>query len=153
MKNRSPEWIAHKKQCQERRELFIRSVDEADKVRFVRKWIEENRSEENSPDTGEGEHALRVCVYDADLGWELILRIVGSSKSDRCLSRLGAWHLEDWLSIHGYSVIERVEKEAIRSKAFAWALSNVYQNSMPRGVYRRIRAAVTQALDDGGHKS
>jgi hypothetical protein len=141
MKNRSPEWIQRRKIYREKVSRFTSTLDEPAKHRIVKEWVNEYSLEDTPNDGSECERQLSMCMSDPDLGWEMILRIAETTESRNCLSRLGAWHLEEWLAHHGELVIGRVEDLATQNISFKRLLSCVYQNSMPPKVYERVKAA------------
>ena len=141
MKNRSPEWIQHRKVFQEKLSRFTSGIDEATKDHISKEWVNEYSLENNSNVRSECEIQLSMCMSDPDLGWEMILRIAKLTKNKTCLSTLGAWHLEEWLARHGELVINRVEDLASENISFKRLLSCVYPNSMPPKVYARVKAA------------
>ena len=129
-----------------KRAFFTSSLDEAAKESLTKDWIVEHCLDTNSKERSENEKNLSMCMYDPDLGFEMILRISESTENKLCLLRLGTWHLEEWLAIHGEKVIVRVEDMATHNLTVKRLLSCVYQNSMSANVYARAKAA---AINDG----
>lgn len=146
MKNQHPDWIDIKKRNTAKIANFINLLDEAGKEHICKKWIEENSAEETLVEPSDCEQKLSWCMRDPNVGWEMILRILNAAGCKQCLSRLGAWHLEEWLAMHSEQVIVRVEKEASQNLSFKRLLSCVYQNSMSPAVFKKVKSA---ALYDG----
>ncbi|MEQ1543968.1 DUF6869 domain-containing protein [Methyloglobulus sp.] len=146
MKKRHPDWIKYQSEARERRTLFIAELDEAAKKEIVDGWVKECSPEDTSAIHSEFVRQLSICMYDPNLGWEMILRIFNSTDNKLCHLRLGAWHLESWLAIHRSSVIPRVENMASSNLLFRRLLSCVYQNDLSSVEYERIKLA---AIYDG----
>jgi hypothetical protein len=89
---------------------------------------------------------------DPERAWKFILLAL---ESPLCASRLGvlaAGPLEDLLSHHGESFIERVEEEAKTNPQFAHLLGGVWQFKMSEAVWTRVqRVRDTQNWDKGAN--
>ena len=79
-----------------------------------------------------------MCSSSPEDTWEIILGILAQAPSDRALGSLAAGPLEDLLSRHGPSIIERVEREAHHNPAFASLLGGVWQHTMPDEIWARV---------------
>jgi len=90
-----------------------------------------------------------LCSSSPDDAWEVILGVLARTPSDRALGSLAAGPLEDLLARHGPSVIERVEREARQSRAFANLLGGVWQNTMPDDIWARVTAVWDRRGWDG----
>jgi hypothetical protein len=76
-----------------------------------------------------------------ELTWHTILEIlseIGANTNDRLLGVLAAGPLEDLLSEHGETFIDRVELEARRNPEFALLLGGVWRNDIDAKVWERM---------------
>ena len=71
--------------------------------------------------------------------WLLIVKILSLNNSDPILMNLSAGPLEDLLSKHGDSFINRIELEAKENPKFASLLGGVWQNSMTDEIWMRVQ--------------
>ena len=142
-----PAWIEQKEKYRIRRENFIAGLNETEKVKIITDWVAEQTSlyEPTFP-RSDAERKLSDCMHNSDVGWEMINRILSLTENKKCLARLGAWHLEEWLAIHRGKAIVLVEAAAGKDILFSRVLSCVYQNSLSSEEYARIREV---ALYDG----
>lgn len=114
----------------------LKSLAEA----WVAFWLAEAGSAER-------EALFWVCDHEWDLvrseplvAWAMILEIFKINSSNKIQEVLAAGPLEDLLAEHGTRVIDLVEFEAKKSRAFAKLLGGVWQNSMNDEIWKRIQA-------------
>lgn len=85
-----------------------------------------------------------------DKAWEYILFAVRDARfSTANLGVLAAGALEDLLSYHGPTFINRVEHEARTDPRFAWMLGGVWQFQMSDEVWNRVQAVWDRRGWDG----
>jgi Family of unknown function (DUF6869) len=77
---------------------------------------------------------------DPEEAWPMILQILRLDQSPSVMENLSAGPLEDLLAKHGPAIIDRVEAEAARDRAFATLLGGVWQNRMTDEVWARVQA-------------
>lgn len=73
----------------------------------------------------------RLAHDEPELGWNLILRILGQDQSDHVLEMLAAGPLEDLIQYHGPAFIERIETQAAANANFKHLLGGVWESSTP----------------------
>jgi len=119
-------------------------LDASSKERLIAGWLAMQRAASGSREYEDAfwafEELDELCRSSPEDAWEVILGVLARAPSDRALGNLAAGPLEDLLARHGPSIIERVEREARRSPAFANLLGGVWQNTMPDDIWARVRA-------------
>ncbi len=89
---------------------------------------------------------------DPALAWDAIKAVLSGyteddlfseerSEAQRVVGNMAAGPLEDLLDKHGPDFIDTVETEARRDRRMEWALSIVWQSSMPNEIWTRIQRA------------
>ena len=71
--------------------------------------------------------------------WPCILATVADARAQPFLGLLAAGPIEDLLSIHGATFIDRVEREARQNPRFAWTLGGVWQLQMTDEIWARVQ--------------
>lgn len=96
----------------------------------------------NSPHPGEDWSKLNdASWHDPEAAWCAILKLITHKLTDEQLSLLAAGPLEDLLSEHGSSFIDRVEQEVTANKRFDYLLGGVWRLSMTDDVWNRVQKA------------
>ena len=90
-----------------------------------------------------------ITHRDPDRAYSLILRLLESPKLDKFVEVLAAGAIEDLLTLHGPTVIERVEQEARRNPDFAFALGGIWQNAMTDEIFTRVQSVWNRSGWDG----
>ncbi|MCG7940577.1 MAG: hypothetical protein N0C88_17250 [Candidatus Thiodiazotropha lotti] len=136
MKARSPEWEALREEGQKRRAKFNQGLTSSDIREIAKSWVENldiDKAQSASNDK------VSTCIFDAAVGLKVIALIWSHGLKKENLSYLGVV-VEDYLAIHGEAVIDQIEAFAERDQEFVNVLQYVYPNTMPKEVYRRVRA-------------
>jgi hypothetical protein len=76
-------------------------------------------------------------------GRAFILEVLASDNSTPVVESLSAGPLEDLLTYHGATLIDRVEAEARRNPKFASLLGGVWKNAMSDDTWRRVQGVWT----------
>ena len=128
-------------------------LDASSRERLIVGWLALQQSPSNCAEYDERFWAYEelddLCTDSPEDTWEVILGILAQSPSDRALGSLAAGPLEDLLSRHGPSIIERVGLEACRNPAFASLLGGVWQHTMPDDIWARVTAVWDRRGWDG----
>jgi hypothetical protein len=128
----------------------VMPLDASSKERLIAGWlIMQLAAADNEDAFWAFEDLDELCSSSPDDAWEIILGVLACAPSDRALGNLAAGPLEDLLSRHGPSIIERVEREARRSPAFANLLGGVWQNTMSDDIWARVNAVWDRRGWDG----
>jgi hypothetical protein len=106
-------------------------------------WVDLHRLPEDSPGR-QGkfwsfDRLWELVHDDPEAAWKII-QIIRQEGSDLILSNLAAGPLEDLLVTHGDQFIDRVETLAEHDAQFRRLLAATWQNSMPPGLWKRIKA-------------
>ena len=72
--------------------------------------------------------------------WQIILKVLSQSPSDKVIEVLAAGPLEDLINDYGARFIDRIENEARRNPAFRHLLGGVWESSAP-DVWSRVEKA------------
>jgi hypothetical protein len=75
-----------------------------------------------------------------DVAWEVIVRAIDLAPNARAVGMIGADALENLLSWHSESYLERSCERALVNPAFRHALENVWRFEMPLEHWRRLDA-------------
>jgi hypothetical protein len=81
-----------------------------------------------------------LCTTSPNEAWEFILSVWKEDQSNVIAENLSAGPLEDLLSMHGETVIDRVEDMARKDPSFAFLLGGVWRNKMSEAVWSRVMA-------------
>lgn len=119
-------------------------LDASSKERLIDGWLAMQRAVPGSSEYEElfwaYEELDDLCSSSPDDAWEIVLGVLARNPSDGEVGMLAAGPLEDLLARHGRAIIERVEREARHSLAFASLLGGVWQNTMADDIWARVRA-------------
>jgi hypothetical protein len=119
------------------------SLDRDQLSQIAEAWIELYYLPEDAPEREDKfwsyERLSELIQEDPEAAWSVI-QIIRREGSDLILSNLGAGPLEDLLVAHGDQFIDRVETLAEQDAQFRKLLGATWQNSMPPGLWRRIKA-------------
>jgi hypothetical protein len=97
-------------------EVILRKIP-IDRERIIREYIE--YGEADNPEWGWASDRLFSMLDGApELAWELIVELIERAPSDKSLGFFAAGPLEQLLSDHGPTFIERVEERAASSAKF-----------------------------------
>jgi len=128
-------------------------LDASSKERLIAGWLAMQRADTGTREYADSFWAVErldeLCSTSPEDAWDVILGVLARDPSDRALGNLAAGPLEDVLARHGPSIIERVEREARRSPAFANLPAGVWQNTMPDDIWARVRAVWDRRGWDG----
>ena len=103
---------------------------------FASDWFAEWASETFGSAT---DRLNRAIETKPEVGWDLILMLVGAAPDDDALAWVAAGPLEDLLCEHGPAFISRAEALAQSDKRFRACLALVWgSNRMEAGVYERM---------------
>ncbi|HTU67516.1 MAG TPA: hypothetical protein VMF52_16320 [Steroidobacteraceae bacterium] len=105
-------------------------------------WREHEATGEFSDTNDAAEVLSELARTEPETAWEAIFQIlslVEAKPENPLFQSLAAGPLEDLLSEHGRSIIDRVELEARRSPSFNLLLGGVWQGGMPADVWERIQ--------------
>src|SRR4051794_10245212 len=106
-------------------------------------WIDLHRLPEDSPARQEKfwsfERLWELVHDDPEAAWNII-QLIRQEGSELILSNLAAGPLEDLLVTHGDRFIDRIETLAEHDAQFKKLLAATWQNSMPAGLWKRIKA-------------
>jgi hypothetical protein len=80
----------------------------------------------------------RICLYDPDKAWDLILKILKEDDSQEIMNSLAAGPLENLLGKYGKELMDRVKKEAISNEKFNYLLGGVWQNTIDGEIWNEI---------------
>ena len=119
-------------------------MDARSPAEIAKEWLDAWADGKTSP-IGPG---VGASVLDWDLpreqpelAWLAILEAlsqIGPDVGDRRFAVLAAGPLEDLMSEHGKSMIDRVELHARRNPDFALLLGGVWRNDIEEGVWERM---------------
>lgn len=97
--------------------------------------------------------AFRILIpRDPERAWRLIRKLIDRAP-DSLISMIGAWQLEDFVSLHGSKFIADIEREAATNSRFVEALGNIWitRGAFPPEIETRLvnasRGAI-EVLDD-----
>ncbi len=82
-----------------------------------------------------------LTEHDPERAWEAIFAILAEPRAAPHLDVLAAGPLEELLSYHGETFIERVELAATSNPSFATLLSGAGQFEMSNAIWNRVQAA------------
>jgi hypothetical protein len=119
----------------------------------VRDWVALQYTKEGSPDYDRLFQAANA-VWDLtfenpDAAWAFILEVLKVDGSSTVKETLSAGPLEDLLSEHGPTMIERVELEARTNREFASLLGGVWKGGMSDDIWQRVQAVWDRRGWDG----
>jgi hypothetical protein len=103
----------------------------------------------DDPDRWADDVIDRIAIHsdhstpDVEYGWEIMLALVAAARDDDELGSIAAGPVEDYLSGHGETVIERVEAQAAADPKYRQMLRGVWQLGMSDEIYARVRAAAS----------
>ena len=109
--------------------------------RWIAFWAAPERSPERSALMPAFNEATKLVASSADGAWQLVIEILRQSPGPAILDALAAGPLEEMLTLHGSTVIERLETEAATNPAFAILLAGIWQGLMPDDVWERVQRA------------
>jgi len=118
------------------------SISEPLAESWVAFWREHEATGEFSDTNDAAEVLSELARTEPETAWEAIFQIlslVEAKPENPLFQSLAAGPLEDLLSEHGRSIIDRVELEARRSPSFNLLLGGVWQGGMPADVWERIQ--------------
>ena len=96
----------------------------------------------NSPEAGDQWSKLSEAVRkDPEAAWCAILKLIQCDLTEEQLGLLAAGPLEDLLSEHGHTFIDRVEGEAATNRRFDNLLGGVWRLTMTDDVWNRVQKA------------
>ena len=103
-------------------------------------WISDANRNEHLTDQLIGFDEFEWIVRDKpEHAWQAILAAVSDPRIEPHLPTLAAGPMEDLLSYHGATFIERVEAEARSNPKFASFLGGVWQFEMPSEIWERVQ--------------
>ncbi len=111
---------------------------------IAKEWVEawsDGKTSEVGPGVGGSVLDWDLPREQPDLAWLAILEAlaeIGANIKDRRLGLLAAGPLEDLMSEHGTTMIDRVELHARRNPDFALLLGGVWRNDIDQGVWDRM---------------
>ncbi len=81
--------------------------------------------------------------------WQAILAVVADPRAEPFLGNLAAGPMEDLLSYHGDTFIDRVEAEAKKDPKFSYMLGGVWQFQMSEKIWNRVQTVWDRRGWDG----
>ena len=117
-------------------------------------WISNPNRDENRSSELIGWNEFDWAVQDyPELAWQAILDALNQPRMEPHLGTLAAGPLEDLLSLHGNTFIERVEYAARTNPKFAWVLGGVWQGKMSASIWARVQSVWDRKGWDGVPRS
>ena len=111
---------------------------------IAKEWVEawsDGKTSAVGPEVGGSVLDWDLPREQPDLAWLAILDAlseIGANVKDQRLGLLAAGPLEDLMSEHGITMIDRVELHARRNPDFALLLGGVWRNDIDPGVWERM---------------
>ena len=103
-------------------------------------WARTRGSDSDYTEYGWADVVLSSDVKDdPERAWECIMHAVAQPGYDKHFGVLAAGPLENLLSFHGDSFIDRVETTARQNPHFAFLLGGVWQFKMTDGIWERVQ--------------
>jgi hypothetical protein len=128
-------------------------MTESELAAFAESWIAFANAPMNTPEYDElfwvFDRVYDLMNDEPEEVWKLILKILSLNNSDAVHEILAAGPLEDLLTKHGSTMIERVVLEANSNPAFALLLGGVWKNSMADEVWEKVQANWNRSGWDG----
>ena len=87
------------------------------------------------------EEVDKAAHDEPDRAWQLIMKLVEKAENKKMLCYIGSGPLEDLLTYHGEAVIDRIELKARHDQQFKFALSCVWENRIPKDIWKRVLKA------------
>jgi hypothetical protein len=113
-------------------------------------WVGDPNRDENQSGELIGWNEFDWAVQEfPELAWRAILDALSQPRMEPHLATLAGGPLEDLLSLHGESFIERVEAEARANLKFAWLLGGVWQHTMSEEIWLRVQSVWDRRGWDG----
>jgi hypothetical protein len=78
-------------------------------------------------------------MASAEINWMFILAAISQAASDVELDHIAAGPLESFLSRHGETQIERIERHAAHDPTFARTMTGVRRHLMTADVWQRVQ--------------
>ena len=88
---------------------------------------------------------LDCATQQPETAWSTICEICELPEAKDVLGLVGAGPLEDLLTVHGPTFIERVAAQARKSILFRSALSGVWKSGMSEDIWVKVQGAVREA--------
>jgi hypothetical protein len=123
---------------------------------LAKKWIAYWQAAKDSPERATlraDASTWRLCLYDPESLWKLILMIIRTDDSLRTDQMLAAGEIENLLCKHGPAFIDRIEAQAKQDPRFAKILGGTWGwTRMSPDVWTRVCAARDQKAWDRIHE-
>ena len=114
-------------------------MDDVNAALWFSEWLRE------PPDFGPATEALNLWIAtDPERAWSFILLLIERAPTEHALDCVAAGPMEDLLTAHGETFIDRVEHAAKTDQRFKRCLGNVWGDfSFAPEINRRVKAAYT----------